>query len=576
MSIRVALNHKTDYRYDRLVSLSPQVIRLRPAPHCRTKIEAYSLKIEPQGYFINWQQDPQSNYLARVVFPNEVRHFSVEVDLIADMAVTNPFDFFLEPYAERFPFSYEPELLGELTPYLHKIAAGPKLSAFLKDIDLSPKRSVDFLVDLNQRLQHAVGYVIRLEPGIQSCEETLTLKTGSCRDSAYLMVEVLRHLGLAARFVSGYLIQLKPDVKPLEGPEGPVQDFTDLHAWAEVYLPGAGWIGLDPTSGLFAGEGHIPLATTPEPSSAAPVSGSVGPCEVEFHHEMSVTRIHEDPRVTLPYTDEQWNRIESLGFQIDGEISSYDIRLTMGGEPTFVSIDDMDGAEWNTAALGPHKRELSEQLLLRLQKRFAPGGLLHYGQGKWYPGEQLPRWALNCYWRRDGVPMWRDHALIARVDQPSHFGVDDARRFAQTLAMVLGVDPGYANAAFEDPIHFIQRERQLPINVDPVDNHLDDPSERERMRRVFERGLETPVGYVLPLQRGFGKSGPEWQTGLWMLRGQHLFLVPGDSPIGLRLSLPSLPWVSSSEAPQYMPRDPMAMLGPLPVPERITAPPPAL
>jgi uncharacterized protein (DUF2126 family)/transglutaminase-like putative cysteine protease len=576
MSIRVALNHKTDYRYDRLVTLSPQVIRLRPAPHCRTKIEAYSLKIEPHDHFINWQQDPQSNYLARVVFPNQVRHFSVEVDLIAEMSVVNPFDFFLEPYAENFPFSYEADLRKELTPYLHTESAGPKLAAFIKGTNLTSARTVDFLVALNQRLQAAIAYVIRLEPGIQSWEETLTLKSGSCRDSAWLMVEILRHLGLAARFVSGYLIQLKPDVKPLEGPEGPSHDVTDLHAWAEVYLPGAGWVGLDPTSGLFAGEGHIPLATTPEPSSAAPVSGLVGPCEVEFHHAMSVTRIHEDPRVTLPYTDAQWEKIEALGFQVDREISSHDIRLTMGGEPTFVSIDDMDGAEWNVEALGPHKRELSERLLKRLHRRFAPGGLLHFGQGKWYPGEQLPRWAMSCYWRKDGVPMWRDDALIARLDTPSHFGAEDAHRFTETLALRLGVDPGYANAAFEDPVHFIWRERQLPINVDPVENHLEDPSERDRLRRVFERGLDKPVGYVLPLQRGFGKSGPEWQTGLWMLRGQHLFLVPGDSPVGLRLPISSLPWVATSEAPQFLPRDPMAALEPLPVPERITPAAPLL
>ena len=566
MSIRVALHHKTDYQYDRLVELSPQVVRLRPAPHCRTPITAYSLKIAPSDHFINWQQDPYSNYLARIVFLKRVRHFSVEVDLVAEIAVINPFDFFLEPYAERFPFSYDSGLRKELAPYLTPGTAGPKLLAYLNEIDLAPKPSNDFLVGLNQQLQRAIAYIIRLEPGVQTSEETLTLKSGSCRDSAWLLVEVLRNLGLAARFVSGYLIQLKPDVKPLEGPEGPAQDFTDLHAWAEVYLPGAGWIGLDPTSGLFAGEGHIPLATTPEPSSAAPVTGSVGRCRVEFNHEMSVTRIHEDPRVTLPYTDEQWSRIESLGFQIDREISAGDIRLTMGGEPTFVSTTDVDSPQWNIAALGPQKREFAERLLWRLYQRFAPGGLLHHGQGKWYPGEPLPRWALSCYWRKDGVPMWRDPGLLARDDSLTSYGPLDAQRFAQTLAARLGLDPRYANAAFEDPLHYLRRERQLPINVDPIDNHLEDPGERERLRRVFERGLENPPGYVLPLQRGLGEDGPEWQTALWMLRGQHLFLVPGDSPLGLRLPLSSLAWVAPSEAPQFFPVDPMALLPPLPVP----------
>jgi uncharacterized protein (DUF2126 family) len=500
----------------------------------------------------------------------------VNVDLIAELSVINPFDFFLEPAAQRFPFSYEAELRKELTPFLEPLPAGPKLAAFLGAVDRTSRGTVDFLVAVNQQLQHSIRYVIRLEPGVQSCEETLALQCGSCRDSAWLLAEILRHLGLAARFVSGYLIQLKPDIKPLEGPEGPAADFTDLHAWTEVYLPGAGWIGLDPTSGLFAGEGHLPLATSPEPSAAAPITGSVGTCEVEFTHEMKITRVKEDPRVTLPYTEGQWERIYALGFQIDREIAAGDIRLTMGGEPTFVSIDDMEGAEWTTAALGPEKRKLSEHLLARLCDRFAPGGLLHYGQGKWYPGEPIPRWALSCYWRQDRVPMWHNRALIARSDRTSSFGAPDAQRFAQTLARRLGIDPGYANAAFEDPLYYLQRERQLPINVDPVENHLEDPMERERLRRVFDRGLTNPVGYVLPLQRGWGKSGPEWQTGLWMLRGQHLYLVPGDSPAGLRLPLPSLPWVTPSQAPQLFEVDPMVNRAALPVPPRISPTDPRL
>ena len=568
MPIRVALHHRTIYHYDRLVNLSPQTIRLRPAPHCRTPITAYSLKVEPKPHFLNWQQDPQSNFLARVVFPNRVEHFSVDVDLIAEMTVINPFDFFLEPYAEKFPFSYEPALERELAPFREIRPAGPQLAAYLKTVNVSSQRTNDFLVGVNQQLQHKIGYSIRMEPGVQSSEQTLTLQNGSCRDTAWLLVEILRHLGLAARFVSGYLIQLKPDLKPLEGQPGPLADFTDLHAWTEVYLPGAGWVGLDPTSGLLAGEGHIPLAATPESSSAAPISGAVDQCEVKFTHEMSVTRIYEDPRVTLPYTDAQWQRIQALGGRIDQDICAGDIRLTMGGEPTFVSIDNMDGAEWNIAALGPEKRKLAERLLDRLRKRFAPGGLLHYGQGKWYPGEPLPRWALTCYWRADGIPLWHNRALLAQEQFRSDFGPLEAGHFAETLARRLGLDPEYVNAAFEDPVYYLQKERQLPVNVDPVDNRLGDAQERERLRKIFERGLDTPTGFVLPVQRVAGLNGPEWQTGLWMLRGQHLFLMPGDSPVGLRLPLPSLPWVSAEEAPVSYPVDPMVSRGPLPIPPR--------
>ncbi len=564
MPIRVALHHKTVYRYDRLVSLSPQVIRLRPAPHCRTPIVSYAFKIEPSGHFINWQQDPQSNYLARVVFPEKVHEFSIEVGLVAEMAIINPFDFFLEDYAQQFPFEYADSQRKELAPYREAQTAGPRLDRYLASINLAPTRTIDFLVGLNQRLQGEIRYEIRMEPGVQTCEQTLTRAAGSCRDTAWLLVQICRRLGLAARFVSGYLIQLKPDVKPLDGPVGPVSDFTDLHAWAEVYLPGAGWVGLDATSGLLAGEGHIPLAAAPEPYSAAAVTGGVEACQVEFVNEMSVTRIHEDPRVTLPYTDAQWKRIEALGYHVDSEIRSHDIRLTMGGEPSFVSIDNMEGAEWSTEALGAEKRVLAESLIDRLRQRFAPGALLHFGQGKWYPGEPLPRWALACYWRKDGEHLWRDHNLLARHDQAAaEASAQEARvqplevqRFAETLARRLGLDPSYIIQAYEDPIYYWQIVGQLPVNVDTELNRIEVPQERERLRQVFERGLNEPIGVVLPLDRKESKTGLEWQTGLWMLRGEKLFAVPGDSPLGLRLPLSSLPWVAPADQPVEPPVDP--------------------
>ncbi len=562
MPIRVALHHKTSYTYDRLVWLSPQVIRLRPAPHSRTPVTAYSLKIEPKGHFLNWQQDPFSNYLARVVFPERVRNFTVEVDLVAELTVINPFDFFLEPYAEKFPFKYEAGLEHELSPFLAVKPAGPQLAAFLETIDRSPLAMIDFLVALNQKLQQGIKYVIRMEPGVQTSEQTLEWASGSCRDSAWLLVEALRHLGLAARFVSGFLIQLKPDITALDGAPGADRDFTDLHAWTEVYLPGAGWVGMDPTSGLFAGEGHIPLAATPEPSSAAPVSGAVDPCEVTFAHEMAVWRVMEDPRVTLPYSEEQWDGILALGGRVDRDLCAGDVRLTMGGEPTFVSIDNMEGEEWNTAALGAEKRALAGGLLERLRDRFAPGGLLHHGQGKWYPGEPLPRWALGCYWRKDGVPLWRDRELLAHDGVEYRLGVTEAQSFAETLARRLGLDAGYVMPAFEDEFYHLHQERQLPVNVDATANKAEDPLERERIRKVFEQGLERPVGMVLPLERGDGG----WQTGLWRLRGERLFLLPGDSPVGLRLPLSSLPWVDPEHKPEVHEADPGVELGPLPVP----------
>ena len=282
----------------------------------------------------------------------------------------------------------------------------------------------------------------------------------------------------------------KPDVKSLDGPSGTDVDFTDLHAWTEVYLPGAGWIGLDPTSGLMAGEGHIPLAATPDPQGAAPVTGEVDECEVTFGHEMSVRRIYESPRVTKPYTDEQWRQIDALGRFIDTELRAHDVRLTMGGEPTFVSIDDMDGAEWNFTALGEAKRHLAGGLVRRLKKRFAPGALLHFGQGKWYPGESLPRWAFGCWWRRDGVPLWRDEALIADETKDYGHGGAEASRFIHALADALAVNGDHVIPAYEDVWHYLMAERRLPVNVDPLKSELKNEEERARLARVFEQGLD--------------------------------------------------------------------------------------
>ena len=562
MAIRVALSHRTEYHYDRPVGLSPHLLRLRPAAHARTPILSYSLRVEPAKHFVNWQQDPFGNFVARYVFPEKTRELVIEVDLVAELTVINPFDFFLEPHAEHYPFQYGPALAAELSPYLELRERGRRLLAWLATVSRAEQPTVAFLVELNRRLEREVGYVIRMEPGVQTCEETLTRAKGSCRDSAWLLVQVLRHLGLAARFVSGYLVQLAPDVKALDGPSGPKQDFTDLHAWTEVYVPGAGWIGLDPTSGLFAGEGHIPLSCTPDPQGAAPVTGASDPCGVELHFHNEVTRVHEDPRVTRPYTDGQWQAITDLGHQVDADLRARDVRLTMGGEPTFVSIDDMDGAEWNIQALGAHKRERAEDLLRRLKDRFAPGGLLHQCHGKWYPGEPLPRWALSCFWRTDGVAAWNDPALLANPSRPLGHGLAEAERLAAALATGLGLDPEWVIPGYEDVYYYLWKEGTLPVNLDPLGNNLRDPLERRRVTRVFEQGLDRVTGFALPLR--WQDPPGRWVSGRWPFRRERMYLIPGDSPMGLRLPLDSLPWVAPAEEDLVPPRDPFEERAPLP------------
>ena len=586
LAIHVALTHTTEYHYDRRIALGPQVVRLRPAPHCRTTILSYSLSVSPTQHFVNWQQDPFANYLARLVFPDRVDHFRVTVDLVAEMAVYNPFDFFLEDSAETFPFRYSETLERELAPYLVKGDATPRFAAFVSSV--TPRRgmkerTIDFLVGLNQRVQGDVRYLIRMEPGVQTPEETLVSAAGSCRDSGWLLVQTLRHLGLAARFVSGYLIQLKPDVKSLDGPSGAESDFTDLHAWCEVFLPGAGWIGFDPTSGLLAGEGHIPLAATPEPGSAAPISGLVEKSEVEFKHTMKVTRTFESPRVTLPYTPSQWSAIDALGERVDARLNAMDVRLTQGGEPTFVATENRDAGEWNIDALGPTKREYAMRLLPKLVARYGANGFVHFGQGKWYPGEPLPRWALSMLWRVDGEPCVADASVFEddfsdekdsiRARKAAH-GIDDASHLISQIAARLCIATDFVIPAYGDAFHDTWRQQRLPVNVDSGETTAGhaNPAATDAAAHGSSRASDEPVGFVLPLARaedlphpaGEAQATSGWVTSRWPLRGDRLQLALGDSALGYRLPLDTLPWVAPEDYPYLIPSDPSEVRAPLP------------
>jgi len=559
MSIKVALEHRTTYQFERPVELGPHVVRLRPAPHSRTPIEAYSLTVSPANHFVNWQQDPFGNWLARLVFPEKVSTLDITVGLVADMVVVNPFDFFIEEYAETYPFAYEPSLAADLAPYLRPVgegdgdAPGPLVTEFrdrLPDLPEGGMAMVPFLVQLNAAVYGAVAYSVRMEAGVQSPDETLQRGIGSCRDSSWLLVSLLRQYGLAARFVSGYLVQLASDTVAIDGPSGPSEDFTDLHAWAEVFVPGAGWIGLDPTSSLFAGEGHIPLSATPHPSSAAPISGSLMErAEVQFSFHNTVRRVHEDPRVTKPYTAEQWQRIDALGEGIDLRLEAGDVRLTQGGEPTFVGLDDVTSEQWNTQADGPEKRIKASELAERLREVYAGGGLVHRGEGKWYPGEELPRWQISLQWRGDGHTLWSDPSLLADPWDPTA-AQDDAPARAEALGRevtrLLGLPAGQLRPAYEDPLSDLVHELRAPEGERPGTDPL---TADASVAAALDADVVEPTGWVLPLV-----TGEEWTSPDWSLRRGRIVLLPGTSAVGLRLPLSSITWEDprASGDPSYV------------------------
>ncbi|MBW0017582.1 MAG: transglutaminase family protein [Mycobacterium sp.] len=563
MSIKVALEHRTSYTFDRPVRVFPHLVRLRPAPHSRTPIEAYSLRIEPADHFINWQQDALGNFQARLVFPDPMSRLSITVGLIADLKVINPFDFFIEDWAEMWAsnqgsgWTYPKELAEDLKPYLRPVdeegegsGPGELVRAWVRKFTVPDAiRTIDFLVALNHAINADVAYSLRMEPGVQTPDHTLRTGVGSCRDSAWLLVSILRQLGLAARFVSGYLVQLASDIEALDGPSGPTADFTDLHAWTEVYIPGAGWIGLDPTSGLFAGEGHIPLAATPHPASAAPISGGTEPCESVLEFSNTVTRVHEDPRVTLPYTDQAWKTICAVAQSVDERLTAGDVRLTVGGEPTFVSVDNQVDEEWTTAADGPHKRRLASDLAARLKSVWAPQGLVQRGQGRWYPGEPLPRWQIALYWRTDGHPLWTNDALLADPWTPDtsepRDPVDDdaAYQVVAALAEGLGLPLSQVRPAYEDPLSRLAAAVRMPEG-DPVasgdDLAGDSDADRSALLARLEAAVATPAAFLLPLHRRADDLG--WASANWRLRRGRIVLLEGDSPAGLRLPLDSISW----------------------------------
>ncbi|MBZ0189656.1 MAG: transglutaminase family protein [Candidatus Obscuribacterales bacterium] len=533
------IQHITKYTYEKPVSLGPHVVRLRPAAHAKADILSYSLSIEPECQ-IRWHYDPWNNQTARLSFPPDFigSELTITVDTTIETRPVNPFDFFVENWCESLPFQYPASLADELSPFLKSPQGGALFKKFTKE---HPPQGgfIDYLVDVNKIVSEKIAYVVREETGIQESEQTLSLQSGSCRDSAVLLMDVYRSAGLAARFASGYLLQaLEPEDADKSKEKHRVQ--LDLHAWAEVYVPGAGWVGLDATSGMLCGEEHIPLACAATPLEAAPVTGTASSVASKFETFSEAVKLGLEVEPERPYTESDWRRILECGQAVDASLLKSGVELTSGGEPTWTTDDMSNLPEWSTQALGEKKWLKAARLFVGLSKRFADGVLPIVGAGKLYPHETSPRWALTLLWRKDEEPIWLNQDLIdwEITEKCRNYsrGIELCLEFGRVLSEKLGVKANLI-AGYEDPCHFVVEEENLPDDIELVEilesSDFSDRENRKRLARVLERGLNEVVGYCLPLSH----SEKGWFSGSWSFRREHMYLVNGDSPMGLRLPL---------------------------------------
>lgn len=506
MSTRIALTQRYEYRFSRSVQLSTHWLRLRPAPHTAGRISAYSLRVHAETHYLNWLRDPFENHLARLDFPDPTDAVTLEIDLIAELEPVNPFEFLVEPFAASHPFDYPEQLRKELAPYLRRGTSGSKLNQFLKKLKLKSGYITEQIGAINEYVSNALAVTGPGNPGAIDLETVLHQGHGSAWELAWLLTLTLRNVGLAARVTQGYRIFLDAKAKT---------DTVSNHAWSEVFLPGAGWVGLDPCGGLFINEGYIPLASAPEPLRVLPIAGYRECCEETFNETISIRRL--SPKISSwPLNESQWADLKNLGHYIDSDLNAQNIKLAMAGGLSFVSAIDTQSPEWTVAALGDGKRFAAEQLLQRLWQRLAPGGVIHLGQGEQFGGESLPRWSLA-----------------------------DAEQLAQQIADALGISDGFVMPAYEDGLSVLWQQRDL-FNGMPGADELGDPEKRRALAETLSFNNGYVSGYVLPLR--WDPARERWASGKWQFRRDAVYLLPGTSPLGYRLPLESLPVAAGAPA----------------------------
>ncbi|NND97469.1 MAG: IMP dehydrogenase [Pirellulaceae bacterium] len=529
MSTRVALNHHLRFVFHRPVDLTTLWLRLRPAPHTKADIEAYSIKVHAKSNWLNWVRDPFENHLGRLDLPEPVARVGFDVDIIANLAATNPFDFLVEPFANDFPFEYPDQLRKELSPYLHLEDGDPHFAHWLDQLDYSPCYLVEFLTRLNDQVHETLTANSPTEPKRIDLGAVVKQGGGSPWELAWALTQSLRFAGLAARFTSGYLISLD------SGREG--NDLASMHAWSEVFVPGAGWVGLDPSSGVLASEHHIPLASAPDPSRTVPLVGVLEQAVESRQNEVRVRRLKPTPPCK-PLSETQWRDIAATGHYVDHVLKTEQIGLCSRGEVNFVSAVNDHLDEWTHSALGDDKRHTAQSLLNRLRTLWAPGGAIHLSQGEHFQGEPTARWKLMCTFRADGRPLWKNPALLATCqtsNRPARNG--DAEKLAQALATELGLSTDFVIPAYEDTLYKSWTNAPHLASL-PRSEELQDPQQRQQLADRLSAPLGDPTGFALPLS--WDPLRQRWASGRWQLRRSRLYLLPGDFPVGFRLPLDSL------------------------------------
>ena len=526
---RFAISFQTAIAFERRVRLSTHWARLRPAPHTRAAIAAYTLAIDAEPHFINWVRDPFENYLARLDFHEPLQRIALNMELVLDLTPVNPFDFLLENDFSHYPLTYSEQLHKELIPYLYLPVAGSQMDSWLSSLKPTSGYLLDTLSDLNQQVHESLKFEGVTSPGPVNIDTVLSRRTGSAWEIAWLLTLGLRHFGLAARFVSGlYLFQSSSDEIP---------DHGALHAWSEVFLPGAGWVGLDPANGILTTEGYIPLATAPDPLRALPLVGYFEACNYHEQQQVQVSRL--TPHLSTQHvSDAQWHDMGVVARHVDKLLDRENIQAASAPSLSFVASAYANDPEWSIQAMGGSKRNYAENLLSRLSQRLAPGIVVQAGQGEWFSGEPLPRWRLYGLYRRDGVACWQDPRWLAANNERGDCSFDEASQFIKLLAKILAIDTRFVLPAYEDQLHQLWMSRGQMAYL-PDSEELRNPILRQQLADRLSQSRDHPSAYVLPIR--WDPVSQQWKSGCWQFRRQALYLVPGDSPPGFRLPLTSLP-----------------------------------